>query len=124
MQDAHLDCVLGHCEVGGYSPGDQPSGHKHCFTFHKLTPFHSDVGNHALHLDLEADSRLPEIGPLSVESCVLEERHHARVELLDDVVEVHFGGFLVVVWCFPVSKLRLGILTEDLEVTHADRFWK
>ena len=38
---------------------------------------------------------LPEIGVQSVESGVLEERHHARVELLDDVVEVHFGGLLV-----------------------------
>src|SRR5438552_3102212 len=52
--------------------------------------------NHALHLDLEADSRLPEIGVVSVESGVLEERHHTRVELLDDVVEVYFSGFLVV----------------------------
>ena len=32
---------------------------------------------------------------------VLAERHHARVELLDDVVEVKFGGFLVVAWESP-----------------------
>ena len=46
----------------------------------------------------------------------LVERHHARVELLDDVVEVHFGGFLVVVRGCPMGELRLGILAEDLEL--------
>src|SRR5262249_17932796 len=61
---------------------------------------------------------------ISMESCVLKERHHASVELLDDVVEVYFGCLLVVAGAFPVSKLRLGVLAEDLELADADLFRK
>src|SRR5260370_30185211 len=84
--------------------------------------------NQASILDLEAASRLPEIGVVSVESGVLEERHHTRVELLDDVVEVYFSGFLVVAWGFPMGKLRFGIFAQDLklalDITNGDLFRK
>src|SRR5262245_18954502 len=125
MQHAHLDCALGHRDFGESVPGDQqPGSHKHCFTFHKLNSYILRFTNSDLHLDLEADSRLPEISSLSIESCVFEERHHARIELLDDVIEIHFCGFLVIAWAYSVRKLRLSILPEDLELTHADRFRK
>src|SRR5713101_715380 len=76
--------------------------------------------HHELNLDLQAESGLPEIGSHRVESCVSVETHHAQVELLDDVVEVHFSGLLLVVRGLSMSKLRLGIFAEDLELTWAD----
>jgi len=53
-----------------------------------------------LHLDLQADAPLPEIGSHSVESRVFVERHHASVELLDDVIEIDLSGFF---WKEPVA---------------------
>src|SRR6185295_16209498 len=120
MQHAHLDCVLCRRDIGEYNPRDQQrSVERDYFRCHKFTPFDSE-----LHLDLEADSELPEILLLSVESCVLVERHDARIELLDDVVKVHFGGFLVIAWGCPMGKLRLGIFPKDLEFTRTHYFRK
>src|SRR5262249_51736165 len=120
MQHTYLDCVLRRREVREYNcGGQQPNGRKQFLAFHRFTPSFW-LRNDSLHLDLETDSRLPEIFFLSIESDVLVERHHARVELLDDVVEVHFCRLLVIAWPNPVRELRLGILAEDLELTYAD----
>src|SRR6266566_625967 len=127
MQHSHFDGGLlsgGH-HGPGQRGGQQKGRHKHCSAFHISTPFCKSVyGEKWLHLELEADSGLPEIGFQSVESCVLIEAHHAGIELLDDVVEIDFTGFLVVVRRCAVSELRLGILAEDLELAYADRFRK
>src|SRR5262249_23497744 len=66
-----------------------------------------------LHLDLETDSRLPEIGFNGVVVRVFDEEHHARIELLQNVVKVEFRGLLVVVPVRnrdPARELRFGVL--------------
>src|SRR6266567_2234957 len=124
MQQANLDGALGGRDFGGSNPSDQTSTHKHYFAFHKSTPLIPRLGNDGLHLDLEADSSLIEVRSHCVESSVPVERHHARVELLDNVVEVHFRGSLLVAWSFSMGKFRLGKLAEDFELADADLFRK
>src|SRR5437764_15355868 len=49
-----------------------------------------------LHLHLKADADLLVVRLHGGEALLQVEEHHARVEIPDDVVEVHLGGFLVV----------------------------
>src|SRR5436190_1846044 len=76
-----------------------------------------------LHLDLQANSRLPEVGSHSREFGVLVKRHDAGVEILDHVVEIHFAGFLVVVGvcrCNSAAEARLGVFAEEFEFPWPD----
>ena len=72
-----------------------------------------------LHLDLQTNTRLPEVGFYGVEVGVFDERHDARIELLDDVIEIHFRGFLVVAWRDSVGELSLRILAQHFESSDA-----
>ena len=65
-------------------------------------------------LELQANACLPEIRLHSIEPRVFIEGHHTRVELLNDIGHVHFGGFLAearvrggdVGYYQPIGKLR------------------
>src|SRR5882724_2307756 len=77
-------------------------------------------------LELQADTCLPKLGVYGAEAGIFIETHHARVELFDDIVEVHFRGLLAIarVPCQgsyePVGELCLSILAEDLELAHTN----
>src|SRR5579872_4863052 len=79
-------------------------------------------------LELQADAGLKEIAVHGVEAGVLEEAHQARVELLDNVVEVHFRGFLLIARVpyqrsyKPIGELGPRVLAENLELADADLF--
>src|SRR5205823_4197567 len=57
------------------------------------------------HLQLDPDANLLKIGLHGVEARVLVENHHARVELLDEVVEIHLRRLLVVILVDEIQAL-------------------
>src|SRR5262249_19335660 len=80
------------------------------------------VSSFRLDLDLETDAHLLEVALHGVEARVFVEDHHARVELLEDVVEIELGGLLVVVEVdqrHAVAKARRGEFPEDLKAAGA-----
>src|SRR5439155_15649977 len=80
------------------------------------------------HLHLKPDADLLVVALHGGEVLLQVEEHHARVEIPDHVVEIHLGGFLVVVAVDrgeAVSKARLRELAEELHPAgHPGCRWK
>ena len=77
------------------------------------------------HLYLQAKPYLYVIHTNSCVSRFLNEDHHPCVELVKNVVEVHFRCFLVEVWMDPspvLAEARDTVLAENLELARSLRF--
>ena len=77
-----------------------------------------------LHLQLQADAELLVVDAHGIEVLVEIENHHARVEVLDDVVEVDLGRFLRVVDVDRIEPIRVvGFreLAEQFELARSAR---
>src|ERR1051326_1279338 len=121
MQNAYLNRAgLGsHYLRACHCDDQQQGGYIHLSTFHRSTP--SIVGK--LHLDLQADSKTPGISVHGREVRLLVERHYPRIEILDDVVEIKFGGFLIewnIRLRYASAEAGLGILAEKFEFARSD----
>src|SRR5689334_19448408 len=78
-------------------------------------------------LDLQADACHPGIFFHGVKTCVPKEAHQPRVELFDEVVEVHLSRVLSVARMRSsdtMGKLGNRVLAENLEFPNADGLWK
>src|SRR6266542_2727039 len=74
------------------------------------------------HLQLNADAELLRVGLHGVKALVEIKDHHARIELLDDVVEIQLRGFLVVIGVDgiqPVGKVGFRELPENFPFARA-----
>src|SRR5215831_14160925 len=72
-----------------------------------------------LHLKLDANSSRPEVSLTLIEAGLPHEGHDPGIELLDQVVDIPFRGFLVVAGQRAVGEIGLGVLRQQLHLSGA-----